>query len=81
MEQDANSLAETAFHEIDGLMVLAGMTDEQIDYLTGAQLYFLLQPIRDNLAEIRRLTRGPDPSPRPGGDVVPFQRRPILLES
>jgi len=73
MEPDPNTLAEEAYQEVDGLMALL-QEREQIDFLTGTQLYFLLQPIKDNLDEIRTLTKGPSPSVGAAA-VVPFPQR------
>lgn len=74
-EQGANDHAEAGYQEIDGLMVLL-QERERIDFLTGTQLFFLLEPIREHLDEIRRLTRGPGPSPSVGAAaVLNFPRR------
>ncbi|AWL12776.1 hypothetical protein HMF8227_02324 [Saliniradius amylolyticus] len=47
-QQAHGTLIETRWI-VDGLMALAGATDDELEALTGAQLMGLLKPVSDNL--------------------------------
>lgn len=68
---DPHDIVEECYHELDGLMVLM-QENQDLHFLTGDHMYFLLRPIRDQLDRLRQELETPPPSTAGAAAVVPF---------